>query len=272
MLSIEIISRGEASLINLLESINKQNFKDYEIICVDSSDNNFDENLLKKYKCKLIKLPQNSGHLIARYTAHKFAKGEISLILDSTRILTENALEILNENYYNYDMVILKESSLGKGFWVNQARLIKDISEMQSQRLKDETLAFLLPRFYKSALLTLAFDNLIKNTNGLFSKISYGEHHLIFEECRKLSSSIKVTNEIILSHYEDNSLMDIMKKYYRYGISQKILKKLDNSEVNKFSTHRRRKVPLKMRLKILPITVARTFPFAFGYILGKNRE
>ena len=272
MISIELISKGESSLKNVLESIKNQSYKDYEIICADSSNNINVKNLLLKYKCKVINLPENSGHLIARYTAHKYANGNKSLILDSTRPLKNNALEILYKNYYNYDMVILREDSLGKGFWVNQAKLLKYISEMQDKRLNNETLAFLLPRFYNTNLLTKAFDNIMKNTGKLFNKISYGEHHIIFDECKKLYNNICITNELLLSHYEDYSLKKIIKKYYWYGKSQKILKDLSESAASNLSTHMRKNVALEMRLKTIPISTARGIPFILGYIFGKNND
>ena len=65
----------------------------------------------------------------------KKAEGDLSLILDSTRPLRIDALEILL-NYKNYDMVIIKEESLGDGFWVNQAKLLKEISERQYDRIR----------------------------------------------------------------------------------------------------------------------------------------
>jgi glycosyltransferase involved in cell wall biosynthesis len=207
MISIELISKGESSLTSVLQSIANQTFEDYEIICADSSNNNDVKNLLLTYRCKIIEMPKNSGALIARYNAHKYARGERSLILDSTRPLKNDALEILYKYYYNPDMVIIREDSLGNGFWVNQAKLLKNISEKQNIRLNQETLAFLLPRFYNSDLLTKAFDNIIIDTGNLFNKISYGEHHLIFEECKKISNHIGMTNEMLLSHHEDDSLI-----------------------------------------------------------------
>lgn len=270
MISIELISKGEPSLKDVLESIKNQIFEDYEIICADSSNNVGAKNLLLQYNCKVIDLPEDSGHLIARYSAHKYAKGTRSLLLDSTRPIKNNTLEILNKNYYNYDMVILREDSLGKGFWVNQAKLLKSISEMQSKRVNNETLAFLLPRFYNSDLLTKAYANIINNTGKLFDKISYGEHHIIFDECKKLSSKIGITNELLLSHYEDSSLKKIIKKYYWYGKSQNILKSLSGSAASNLSTHLRKNVSFKMRLKTIPINTARGIPFIVGYIFGKN--
>ncbi len=267
MISIELISKGEASLKEVLESIQNQSYKDYEIICADSSNNIDVKNLLLDYNCKVIELPENSPHLIARYTAHKHADGDRSLILDSTRPLKDNALELLYNSYYKYDMVILREGSLGQGFWVNQAKLVKDVSEMQSNRLNSETLAFLLPRFYNSELLTNAFENIIENTGKLFDKISYGEHHIIFDECKKISNNISITNELLLSHYEDDSLKKIIKKYYWYGKSQKVLRGLHGSAASNLSTHIRKNVGFKMRIKTIPINIARGIPFVLGYIL-----
>ena len=97
MISIELISKGESSLQSVLESIKNQTFKDYEIVCADSSNDNNVKTLLLKYNCKVIELPNDSGHLVARYNAHKYASGERSLILDSTRPLKNNALECEKE-------------------------------------------------------------------------------------------------------------------------------------------------------------------------------
>ena len=150
MISIELISKGESSLQSVLESIKNQTFKDYEIVCADSSNDNNVKTLLLKYNCKVIELPNNSGHLVARYYAHKYTSGERSLILDSTRPLKNNALEILHKYYYNHDMVIIREDSLGHGFWVSQAKLLKEISEKQNDRLNKETflISFLNQHFF----------------------------------------------------------------------------------------------------------------------------
>lgn len=272
MISIELISKGESSLNSVLESIKNQTYKDYEVICANSSNDINIKKLLIKYNCRVIDLPTNSLALFARYTTHKHAMGDKSLILDSTRPLKSNALELLSKNYYDYDMVILREDSLGNGFWVNQAKLLKQISEMQGNRLNRESLAFLLPRFYNSKLLSIAFNNAIRESGNLFNKISYGEHHIIFDECRKISNNIGITNEVLLSHYEDSSLKKIIKKYYWYGKSQRTLKNLDGSSARKLSTHIRRKVSIKMRLKTIPISVARIVPFILGYKLGRDKD
>ena len=267
MISIELISKGENSLTEVLESIKNQDFNDYEIICADSSGDIKIQKILKKYKCRIINLPAGTPFLKARYTAHKYATGEKALILDSTRPLKHNALSLLYQKYYKHNMVIIREDSLGRGFWVNQANLLKDLSEKEIGRIKQETIGFLLPRFYDTKILTEAYDTIKKDTGRLFNKIGYGEHHLIFEECRKISNDIVISDEMLLSHYEDDNINKIIRKYYFYGKSQKILKKLKNSETKKLSTHKRNNVKIITRLKILPISLARGIPFLLGYIL-----
>jgi glycosyltransferase involved in cell wall biosynthesis len=267
MISIELISRGEKTLNSVLDSIVSQNYKDVEIVCADASSDKEIKQLLLSYGCKVIDIPRDTGHLKARFIAHSNSSGDRSLILDSTRPLRENALDVLFREYYNIDTVILREDSLGNGFWVNQAKIIKDISESQVTRLEGETLAFLLPRFYNSAILTQAFADVQKNAGVLFDKISYGEHHLIFEACKKMTNKIQITKETLLSHYEDDSFIKIVRKYYRYGKMQKVLKDLPNSEVNNFSSHRRNSVSLKKRIQSSPLNSVRGISFILGYIL-----
>jgi len=267
MISIELISKGENSLLSVLDSIKNQNFDEYEIICADSSGDIKIKNILKEYKCRVIDLPVGTPHLKARYIAHKCANGDKVIILDSTRPLKDNALSIIYQKYYKRDMVIIKEDSLGSGFWVKQAELLKTLSEEEINRIEKETIGFLLPRFYNAKILTEAFENVKKDTGKLFDKISYGEHHLIFEECRKISSDIVISDERLISHYEDDNIKKIIKKYYFYGKSQKILKKLKNSETKKLSTHKRNNVNIITRMKILPIDMARGIPFLLGYML-----
>ncbi len=268
MISIELITRGEPTLKNTLDSIFNQNFKNYEVICIDSSGKFKTKDLLSTYNCKVIELPGETKHLVARYEANKYAGGDRALILDATRPLVSNALNTLNNLYSNHDMVIIKEGSIGKGFWVHQSNILKEISEMQNARLNSEILGFLLPRFYNRNILSKAFDAIVEHTGQLFTKISYGEHHLIFEECMKLSHDFILTNEILLSHYEDDNLMKILKKYYWYGKSQKVLKNLKDSQTNNLRTHVRKNIGLRNRIRTLPINTARGISFILGYVFG----
>ena len=267
MISIELISKGEPQLKETLESLKDQYFKEIEIICADSSGNKDVKRLLKQFDCHIIDLPVGTFALRARYEAHINSNGDWCLLLDSTRPLKKEALTTLLKEYSNYDMTIIKEDSKGTGFWVEQSRKLAEISASQFDRLSKETLAFLLPRFYKKEVLDFSFSNIKQITNSVFDKISYGEHHLIFEQAKKLSKNIGITNDKLISHYEDDSLLKILKKYHWYGKSQRTLNLISSTETKYFSKHVRTRIPFRRRLETIPISTARILPFLIGYFI-----
>lgn len=267
MISIELISKGESKLGETLESIRSQDFSDLEIICADSSNNKKTEETIKEFDCVFIRLPERTRALKARYEAHIHSNGEWCFLLDSTRPLKKHALNTLMKNYLDYDMTIVLENGLGKGFWVEQAKKLTELSIAQAIRLPTETLAFLLPRFYKRSVLNYSFSNILAKTGNVFEKISYGEHHLIFEEALNISKNVGLTDESLISHFEDDSLIKILKKYHWYGKSQRELKLLERTETQILSRHLRKDVPLRKRIGTLPIATARIIPFLFGYYI-----
>ena len=81
MLSIIIPTKNEEKYLpNLLRSIKKQTFKDYEIIVADNNSKDKTKKIAKRYGCKIVKggLPGK-----ARNQGAKFAEGDILLFLDS---------------------------------------------------------------------------------------------------------------------------------------------------------------------------------------------
>ena len=267
MISIELISKAEYHLKDTLESIRRQDFNDFETVCAESSGRKEVERLLDDYGCKVIEMPVETRHLSARYQSHLNSKGEWCLLLDSTRPLKNETLSSLMKKYSKYDMTIIKEDSIGTGFWAEQARKLNDISASQFSRLETETLAFLLPRFYKKEVLDFSFSKIKEITNSVFDKISYGEHHLIFEQAKKLSKNIGLTNDKLILHYEDDSLFKILKKYHWYGKSQRTLDLISSTETKYFSKHVRTEVPFLRRLQTIPISSARILPFLVGYFI-----
>ena len=142
-----------------------------------------------------------------------------------------------------------------------------NVSISQVNRLITEILAFLLPRFYRREILDFSFSTIKEITKSAFDKISYSEHHLIFEEARKFSRNIGLTDESLISHFEDDSLLKIFRKHHWYGKSQKILNLLESSETKYFFRYARRKNPLYKRIGIIPISTARMLPFLPGYFI-----
>ncbi len=92
MLSIIIPTLNEEKYLPLLlESIKKQNIKNYEIILADNNSKDKTRQIAKKYKCKVVKGGFPSK---ARNQGAKFAKGELLFFLDADVLLTKDFLKI----------------------------------------------------------------------------------------------------------------------------------------------------------------------------------
>ena len=96
----------EKCLEECLDSVLKQTFNDFEVICVEdcSTDNTLD--ILQKYKNKLsihvVHNDANKGQAESRNIGLKLAKGDYIYFLDSDDIITPNCLEILYNKISSY--------------------------------------------------------------------------------------------------------------------------------------------------------------------------
>jgi len=115
MISIIITTKNEENVIgDLLKSLKKQKYKDFEIILVDNNSNDKTCEIAKKYTNKVfIKGPERS---VQRNFGVSKALGEYVLILDADMKLSENVL--LELSNVKEKVVIIPEKSFGKGFWV----------------------------------------------------------------------------------------------------------------------------------------------------------
>lgn len=271
MISIELISRGEKTLRAVLDSIRSQDYPDYEVICVDSASGSSVRGLLREYGVTHVELP-GAALLQARMAAHGIAHGDYSLLLDSTKPLIPAALSTLWRRHQESDMTIVREITVGVGFWARQAQIHNAATERDFTRVAQESVAFLLPRWYRGELLTLAFDRIATKYHALLTKIGYGEHHLIFEECRGLGATADITKEALIIRNPDMTLQEIFEKYYRYGRSQVNLRTLHNSATNRFSSHLRLHKSMRDRLTTLPLVTSRGISFALGYATESIRR
>lgn len=269
-IGIELITRGEKSLQNVLISLADQKFNNFEITCVNSSSDQKTSDLLNEFGVNEIVVNPETRHLKARYLAHMNSSGRYRFLLDSTRPLEENALKVLVDKYGNFPAVCIREGSIGHGFWVSQADRLRLLSEKLFLDTVEQNVAYILPRFYHAEILDRSFQALRKSINDdIFNSISYGEHHLIYETAALKSNEITMTDEILLKHFEDSSAKAIFKKYRWYGKSQKTLNKLNlDTNAKKLRSHRR---PYSFSMIIpsmttLPIRSLRVFAFLLGYL------
>nr|WP_225968776.1 hypothetical protein [Sulfolobus islandicus] len=83
---------------------------------------------------------------------------------------------------------------------------------------------------------------------------------------RLLSADVFVIKEELIYHYGDVNLRDIMRKYYRYGKSLRVLKNTPYSFMTSVSRKKRRICVggLKGRLILYSLYLVRGIPFLVG--------
>ena len=244
-----------------MEAIRNQTFQDFEISVASSMPLKSNEDLLKEYGARIFYCGPNI--LEKRYYAHSQANGDYSLLLDETRIPSRQLLSELQD--MDDDMVVIDERDIGSTFWVKMSNLDK-INSLECNCFGADK-GFVLPRYFKSNLLTQAFKKIRgKLDDTVFKSVLMEDHQLIYYEASKLSTSIAVLEGQHLIHYGDGSLFSIFKKYHSYGKGHKILRNTCYQEL--LSPRKRvRKICAGNRLGLYVYYLARGLPFLIGYYL-----
>lgn len=256
--SIEIPAVHGKYLREVLESIRQQSFQDYEVIVVNSGTECISD-LVKQYGFKEIRA--KVALLKARYLAHKSASGRRVLLLDETRLLRKRALEILSK--IDSDMVVVGKREIGDSIWIRLAQL--DKYNILVCNKPDPLKGFALPRVFSAGILSQAFELLKKDLGEKFDYIISPDHALIYYSASRISNNVSVLREELIFHYGDKSLREIVRKYYRYGKSSKILNGTKYESLVKISM-KRRNICRGNKFLLYLLYIIRGVP----YIIGKN--
>lgn len=154
MISVIITTKNEENVIgDLLKSLEKQKYKDFEIILVDNYSNDKTCELAKNCSARIFKKgPERS---VQRNYGVKKAIGNYVLILDADMKLSENVLLELSEA--KEKVVIIPEKSFGEGFWVKFKIFEREFYE------GEETIE--APRYFSKELFS-KFHGYDKNITG----------------------------------------------------------------------------------------------------------
>jgi|TARA_Y100000310_G_scaffold124950_2_gene123775 glycosyltransferase involved in cell wall biosynthesis len=97
MLSIVVPTLNEEKYLpRLLDSIKKQEFRDYEIVVSDADSEDKTRQIAKKYGCRIVK---GGFHARGVNNGIKAAKGDIVLVLDADAVLPDS---FLTDNYNTF--------------------------------------------------------------------------------------------------------------------------------------------------------------------------
>lgn len=119
LISIIITTKNEEAVLkDLLTSIFKQTYKNFEIILVDNFSTDKTVKIAKKYTNKIFKKgPERSTQ---RNFGVSKAKGEYVLIIDADMVLTRNVLKSSIKKITSepkLEALVIPEKSFGDGYW-----------------------------------------------------------------------------------------------------------------------------------------------------------
>lgn len=278
-LAITLVTRGEPQVHQVIKSICQQTLRPSEVVIANSSGtlvgtpSDCDLNMLE------IAIPQRMGLLAARYESFRRTRAEWTLLLDSTRILHKDCLATLMSRYCRLHMTAIAEGVIGDSIWARgEAVDKKGIARLDTAgRLAAGNRGYLLPRLFNSTLLMSAFEDLRQALpTSIFDHIRHGDHHLIYLAASRYDERLAATREILIDHFGDASLAQVVKKYYGYGVSQQYLRKAIGLFVTENTTARLRLPPprssLSDALTFSLLQSVRALAFGVGYIGGLMAE
>lgn len=234
-LSIQISTMGEDSTLDVLRSIRNQNFSDFEIVVSCPERNTHTCKSIISLADKFVPISNEWGLLRARFEALLASNGAFSLMLDATRLVLPNGLIEASHLADRYDVAILREGSIGDGFWAHAAGVDRKICQNPKNLAQSVQVGsgFVLPRLFKSDLLRSAFLT-VRDDLGprAFNRVIQYDHHLVSRAFRTLSTNLGVSENAIIAHIEDSNLRSILRKYYRYGRSTSALREYSRKSGN----------------------------------------
>ena len=226
MISIEMITKNDNFINKSIDAILDQDYQNYEIIIVDSSDKSHYSEYQNREHIIYV-YDKNSNFLKSRYNANKIAKGDYVLLMDSTRIIKKDLLRDCITLIKTDDMIIIPEISKSKAKLLNEDKELPIKTEYILSNCNPINGIF-IPRFYKRELLDKAFKEVLRNTEDKIDNICSLEDRMLYLEAFKISEKIGVYKNYII-HREANSLISYIKKYYRYGrCNYYIFSRIDN--------------------------------------------
>lgn len=196
----------EKNLPNLLNSIKKQSFKDYEIIVADNKSKDKTKSIAKKFGCKIVDggLPPK-----ARNNGAKKAKGGYLLFLDADVILENNFLlnTISEIQKRNLDIATVYIKPLSNKFFIKISHHIYNIWAFLMQKIDPHAPGFCI--FTKK-------DIFIKN-KGFDESIKLAEDHAYMRKAfrKKARYSILKSSKILVSvrRFKTEGSLTVFIKY-----------------------------------------------------------
>lgn len=186
------VYNGEKYLRECLDSVLNQTFKNYELIIINDGSSDNSEAICKEYylknMSKIVYLSKkNEGVSSARNMGLKISNGDYIMFLDSDDLLVKDALEEINKNLSNHDLICYGFYKLYKNHSIEHVVKNKNlqINEIKNDILTTDKIGgYLFNKVFKSEII---------RDNKLFidENIHYCEDLLFVGEYLKFCNNIK---------------------------------------------------------------------------------
>ncbi len=100
------VHNGERTLTELFDSLNEQEFRDFEVVVVDDNSSDRSAEISKKY-ARVISNKKSMGPATARNIGIKETKGEILAFTDSDCVVPSDWLENINVNFQDKALEVI---------------------------------------------------------------------------------------------------------------------------------------------------------------------
>ncbi len=213
LVSVNIPTFNSASTFEkTLKAIRAQKYKNIEVVVVDGYSKDDTVKIAKKYKAKI-------GYALAvgeaRKLAFELSKGKYIFYLDSDQTIEPNVIGKLVEECEmgGWDAVTLFEDSIILKNTYLEKVIAYDKWVFHSLEDDDAIMGAAIPRFFRRSILA-------KITWPI--KLFMFEHNAIYLETLRVGAKVKFRPDIHFNHYEQNTLIKYIKRFYHYGQSYPI--------------------------------------------------
>lgn len=250
-----------------LTYIFRNKFLDFEVIVNDSSKDYYASDIISQYDVKLIK--KHTKSFESRMISVLASSGNRILMLDDTRLVSDTLLEKLST--MSEDIIAIGEKDIGSGLLIRLSNLDKKAIVVNKNKLNPVKNKSVIPRLYKRDIIVESLNRIKASLNPeMLNNIVGLDLELIYFEAFKISQSIGYISTPEILHYGDETLKSVFRKYYRYGYTQKMLRKTVYSQLANISGRTRYGYAIGDRIQSMPLQAIRGFPFILGYISGSN--
>jgi len=260
MLSIIIPTLNEEEYLPLLlESIKKQDFKDYEIIIADAGSKDRTVEIAKKYDCKIV-----PGGLPAkgRNEGAKIAKGNMFLFLDAEAVLPERFLKRV--------LLEFKERKLGiascglEPITKNKAyKILSDILYNWPVRLLENVFPY-------TSNFILVRKEVHEKIQGFDQGITLAEDHAYGRKAAKIAKFgfLKLSKLTLLPRrFEHEGWLTISAKYYFCNLYNIFFGNV-RSNIFRYDLKKRKKKKERSKLQRVIFTVLKSPIYVIWLVVG----